>query len=205
MKKGFRYVVGKSLLPLLLRLLSATWRYEEENSDEISEVLAGTEPAIIAFLHGQMIPIWYRFRGGKFAAIVSASRDGELLTQYLTRGLKYREVIRGSSSKGGRRAFLDIIKALEHQACLITPDGPRGPRGEPKVGAIAAAQRTGKRIVVVTWKAKRTWDLNTWDRISFPYPFSKVNIRYCTIKFQNSNEKPTRIELDQFKKLLNTS
>ncbi|MCE2502580.1 MAG: DUF374 domain-containing protein [Chlorobi bacterium] len=196
MKKGWKYYVSKTVLSVALKLLSTTWRFREGNADEVESVLAGREPAVIAFLHGKMVPVWYRFRGGAFAAIVSASHDGELLTHYLKRRLGYHMVVRGSSSEGGSKALFEIIRLLEYQSCLITPDGPRGPLGEPKAGAMIAAQRAGRRVIVINWKAKKTWDFDTWDHMSIPYPFSHINIRYCTL---NSTTRTLQL----FRELLN--
>ena len=205
MKKGWKYYASKSMLSVLLKVLSATWRYSEEGHDEVKDVLTGVEPAVIAFLHGQMVPIWYRFRGGKFAAIISGSQDGELLTHYLKQKLGYQTVVRGSSSKGGHKALYDIIRLVQTQSCLITPDGPRGPRGEPKPGALVAAERAGCRIVVVTWRTTKTWDFNTWDRMSVPFPFSKIYIRYCTLQFNKNKKETTTEKLVILKKTLTST
>lgn len=172
-----------------LRLLSATWRYREEIPPECRPILEGREIAVVAFWHGRMLPVWYRFRGGSFAALVSGSRDGELLAGYLLRGLGYPQVIRGSSSRGGSEALAAIVEVLEERSCLITPDGPRGPAGEAKAGALVAAARAGRRVMAVGWRCRRSWRVRSWDRMEIPYPFSKVYIRYCIFDAVKTGEE----------------
>ena len=199
MRRTVRYAIGKFLLPRLLLLLSRTWRIEEEGGEEIPDILSGKEPAVIAFLHGRMIPVWYRFRGGNFGAVVSGSRDGELLTRFLERQLGYRYVLRGSSSRGGGEVLREMIALLEQRSCLITPDGPRGPSGEPKPGALIAALRSGRRGLTVNWSADRSWVLETWDQLEVPKPFSKIKFRYCIINLiqnisRTTSQKPPKTD-----------
>lgn len=206
------------LLRNLLRLLSATWRYREEAENGSLPILEGREPAVIAFLHGKMLPMWYRFRGGAFAALVSTSRDGQLLADYLEGSLDYRDVVRGSSSKGGRAAFGAMVRLLKEEGrpLLVTPDGPRGPAGIPKRGSLLAAEMAERRVLVATWHARHVIRLKSWDAMEIPYPFSEIKCRYCTLN-ESSNETLSHNEntstpppmerdgrLEHFQELLNS-
>ena len=53
-------------------------------------------------------------------------------------------MLRGSSSKGGSKIFVRIVKILRQPSSLVgmTPDGPKGPERIPKPGVIKAAQKT---------------------------------------------------------------
>ena len=172
------------LLRLLLRAISATWRYRETIPEELRPLLGGGAPVIVAFWHGKMLPVWYRFRGRGLSALVSESRDGELLAGYLERSLGYREVIRGSSSKGGRRSLAQMVETLGERGILVTPDGPRGPAREGKPGAMVAAMRSGRPLLLVGWWCRRRVVLGSWDRMEIPFPFSVINIRYCKFVFE---------------------
>ena len=85
---------------------------------------------IFAFWHNRfiMMPYCYRhhFRKKRIAVIVSQSRDGELVGKFLDR---YRfKSIRGSSSRGGRKAMLALLRLLKEDLdAAIAADGPRGP------------------------------------------------------------------------------
>ncbi len=167
------------LLRVLLRGLSATWRIREEIPPECAPLVRGEVRAVIAFWHGKMLPVWYRFRGARSCALVSASRDGGLLAEYLSDGLGYGRVVRGSSSRKGGEALSELVDALGRMSCLITPDGPRGPARRAKAGALVAAARAGVPVMLAGWECRSRRRLGSWDAMEIPYPFAKVYIRYC--------------------------
>ncbi len=208
-----------------LRLLGATWRYREQwvgapaadtphadvpNTDVPNTDVPNTDvpnaPAVIAFWHGAMLPVWYRYRRRGATALVSASPDGALLAGYLERSLRYERVIRGSSSRGGSEALALVVEALAERPCLITPDGPRGPARQAKAGALVAAQRAGVPVVAVGWWCRRAVRLRSWDGMRIPLPFSIINFRYCI--FDLSTERNHRIDdatLARFQETLNAT
>ncbi len=56
-------------------------------------------------------------------------------------------MMRGSSSRGGRQAYRQLLQALEEKGrVFITPDGPRGPEYVVKEGSVKSA---GGRVVNV--------------------------------------------------------
>jgi lysophospholipid acyltransferase (LPLAT)-like uncharacterized protein len=85
------------------------------------------------------------------------------------------DVVRGSSSQGGRTALKGMIERLKEGFIVgITPDGPKGPRYKVQKGVILLAQATGCRILPVacdtSWKAV----LRTWDRFRIPLPMGNI-------------------------------
>jgi len=57
-------------------------------------------------------------------------------------------------------------------------DGPRGPIGVVKPGAIQLAL-IGKAVIVPFYvSADRAWYANSWDRFLIPGPFAKVTIKF---------------------------
>src|SRR3989339_614407 len=150
----------------LLRLISKTWRYEIDGN--IPE-----KPAIIAFWHGLMLPVWKYFSKHEPIAVVSLSKDGEILSDILEKW-KYT-LIRGSSSKGGKEVLESIVEQANDGLTLITPDGPQGPIHEFKAGGVIASQRSGVPLILCGVKIKWKFTFKkSWDRFSFPYPFSKI-------------------------------
>jgi lysophospholipid acyltransferase (LPLAT)-like uncharacterized protein len=162
----------------VLRTLASTWRVEEEVPEDCRSILEGEVPAVICFWHGGMLPVWYRFRNRGYSALISGSRDGENLSNYLERSLGFT-TIRGSSSRGGSEALAEIVEALRTRSCLITPDGPRGPAHEAKAGALIAAYRSGRQVLLAGWSSSRNWRFNSWDSMCVPQPFARINFRYC--------------------------
>jgi len=60
-------------------------------------------------------------------------------------------------------------------------DGPTGPIGKVKAGAISIALATDAVIVPFYVSADRAWYFNSWDRFCIPKPFAKVTLRYDTM------------------------
>ena len=156
------------LVSLLLRLLSWTWKLEVRGT-------LPRQPCVVAFWHGQMLPIWWAFRGLRPTAMVSASRDGALLARLLE-DWNYRTV-RGSSSHGGSAALSDLVQAAHDHVVMLTPDGPRGPACVMKPGAVVAAQRAGVPLLLVTVKVSRSKVLSrSWDSFQLPLPGATITI-----------------------------
>ncbi|MEK7729015.1 MAG: lysophospholipid acyltransferase family protein [candidate division KSB1 bacterium] len=109
--------------------------------------------------------------------MVSEHRDGEMIAQTLHR-LGYTTV-RGSSTRGGKRAMLAIIRILKNGGSGgIMPDGPRGPRHVLKAGIVAIAQKSRAAILPTTFACSRAWRLKSWDQFIIPKPFSKTIALY---------------------------
>lgn len=134
-------------------------------------------PVILAFWHGRMLYVVHLYHRQRFTALVSRSRDGELVSRVL-QGFGVH-VTRGSSSRGGARALIALARHMRsgyHVA--ITPDGPRGPRYCVQPGIVTLAKRTGAVIVPVSYSARWKKELRSWDRFVVPLPFSRVVVVY---------------------------
>jgi lysophospholipid acyltransferase (LPLAT)-like uncharacterized protein len=78
----------------------------------------------------------------RMAALVSASRDGAMMTRVLE--LFGVEPARGSSSRRGAQALLELAEwTARGYDVAFAPDGPRGPAYQMKPGIVALAQMTG--------------------------------------------------------------
>ena len=104
--------------------------------------------------------------------MTSLSRDGRLQDKTLTRlGLR---TVAGSSSRGGRRALVEMVRRMQAGGnAAFAVDGPRGPLHIVKPGVIYLASRTGSVIIPLTARAKYRYVFNkAWDKYEFPLPFS---------------------------------
>ena len=121
--------------------------------------------------------------------MISQSRDGEIVG----RMCKHNgwNAVRGSSSKGGREALKKMITNLkEARLAAHIVDGPKGPSGKVKPGAIRLAHATDSVIVPVYAFAENGWYFNSWDKFLLPKPFSKVLIRFGKmIKFDRVKDR----------------
>ena len=112
------------------------------------------------------------------AALISASRDGDLLTDAIQRfGF---DVVRGSSSRMGSTALLQLSQVLAGGGdVVITPDGPRGPVYELGPGPVFLAQKTGAPVLPINLEYSSCWRFNSWDRFILPRPFSQVRVTFA--------------------------
>ncbi len=116
-------------------------------------------------------------KGAKMVALVSQSKDGEIIHQTFARS--NLSSIRGSSTRGGTGAFRSILKAMkEGQVPIFTVDGPKGPRHEVKPGIIAAASLSQLPILYLHSQYNLFWRFNSWDRHFFPKWRARLHIWY---------------------------
>ena len=83
----------------------------------------------------------------KIQILISQHADGELIAR-VCRHLGVG-TIRGSSTRGGSQALLELMRASKQAHLLVTPDGPKGPRRQLALGIIFLASITGLPIVPV--------------------------------------------------------
>jgi lysophospholipid acyltransferase (LPLAT)-like uncharacterized protein len=173
-----------TLLPLvpipaawLVKTVCGTLRVQVLGEDLAAARQVRRQTAIYAFWHGQLLYLMYRYRGSGIHILVSRSRDGELLSRILRHfGLP---TIRGSSSRGGRRSLLALVRQTRHGSSVaIAPDGPRGPRHRAQAGIIALARLAAVPIIPVAVGARWKVEFRSWDRFLLPLPCSRVVIAY---------------------------
>ncbi|MEO0480929.1 MAG: lysophospholipid acyltransferase family protein [Planctomycetota bacterium] len=150
---------------LLIRSLGATWRTR-------SFIHVPPEPGIYLFLHGNILACGHTHRDRDYTILISTHRDGEVIAQIAQRlGLI---PVRGSSTRGGAKAVLELLRDYGDRPFAITPDGPRGPRGSVKPSLIQLAAKGGWKIFPMGFATDRAWRFNSWDRFTIPKPFARV-------------------------------
>ena len=159
----------------VVTLLGATWRIRLVNAGPADRLRHEGQPVALLLWHGQLLPLMYVVRYQSVAALVSTHKDGELIAQTCARfGCK---LVRGSSSRGGDRALLGLVRTLrEGFTIAVTPDGPRGPARTFAPGALVAAHRANAPVVAFCVHASRAWHLKSWDRFMIPKPFARLTV-----------------------------
>ncbi len=154
-------------------LIGITSRVKIINNGIIEKFKQEGQNYIYAFWHGRQLFLVYSHRFRQINILISQSRDGQLITD-ITRLFGFKAV-RGSSSRGGLRALVQLMHAAaEGDVLAFTPDGPKGPYREVQSGVLYVAQKTGLPIVPLTFSAKRKLVLNNWDKFVIPYPFNDI-------------------------------
>jgi len=188
--KEFIQQLGLIILPPLLDLLTKTLKIEIENEKSLQ-----SGNYVLMFWHGKMLAGWWLGKNKNFYAVVSQSKDGEILSRLLKRW--NFKLIRGSSSKDSKEVMREMVEVLQNGYPLaITPDGPRGPREEMKIGGLIAAVRAQKPIVLcgIVYEKKKIF--NSWDKFELPKFFSKVKIRLSEPKLF-----PTGLTKEEYEKI----
>ena len=185
----------------LLRVWERTLHYEVEDR---AGILGNpiTENYIGALWHNRLLifPLVLRrfFLNRRGAALISASRDGDLLTDAIRR-FGY-DVIRGSSSRMGASAILQLTEELAAgRDVVITPDGPRGPAYKLGPGIIFLAQKSGASVLPMNLEYSRSWRLGTWDRFIIPRPFSTVRVLISPPHHVNPTSTPEEFEAERLR------
>lgn len=152
---------------------SSQLQIEKVGWDRVAALESGPRPVLYLIWHGsQLVPLAC-FRNRGITIMTSLSQDGEIQTQSM-HCLGYRTV-RGSSSRGGARALLTMVRTMkEGRSASMTVDGPRGPYHQAKPGAVALAQKAAAVIVPVSMGYRHHHSLHNWDRFEIPIPFSRV-------------------------------
>ncbi|MBX9769453.1 MAG: lysophospholipid acyltransferase family protein [Bdellovibrionales bacterium] len=134
---------------------------------------------VMAFWHGDELAILAFNRFYRLTTMSSTSKDGELMNSVL--GHMGIMTSRGSSTRGGARALIGIIKwAKEGWTPAIPVDGPKGPIYKVKPGIFDLAKRLDAAIIPAgMWCSHRIEFPKSWNKTYLPMPFSKVHLRWA--------------------------
>ncbi|MBI4536873.1 MAG: lysophospholipid acyltransferase family protein [candidate division NC10 bacterium] len=156
----------------LLRLVAGTIRRQDVGREHPQAILAKGERAIAAFWHGRLLLMPFVLQPHVAATMISQHRDGEYIARITLR--LGHPVVRGSATRGGARAFREMLQILEEGGHVaITPDGPRGPARRVKPGVIELSRLSGMPILPVAFGASPAVRLRSWDNLLIPYPFAR--------------------------------
>ncbi|MFZ4619515.1 MAG: lysophospholipid acyltransferase family protein [Bacteroidota bacterium] len=180
MRKKLLLIALRTILWRVVLLWCKSLRITFVNGEKLGQLRTEKKKYVAAFWHGSMFVGWFLHRpvrGGRTSALVSQSKDGEFLSTILERWSF--SMIRGSSHIGGKEAMQLMVDAVKSGSALaITPDGPRGPIREMKMGAVRTAQRANVPLVLAGIAMKKKKLLRSWDKFEVPMPFSKVAVHY---------------------------
>jgi lysophospholipid acyltransferase (LPLAT)-like uncharacterized protein len=139
--------------------------------DEPMPPPADSEPFIYVFWHEYSL-LFTPFKANVHV-LASLHADGELMTR-ICRNLGLN-VIRGSTTRGGTKALLGLLRREGGSHVVLTPDGPVGPRRRSKMGPVALAAMSGMPIVPIGVGCSAAWRAGSWDRMMVPCPWSTAH------------------------------
>lgn len=187
MNKTFNFLRIK-VLPSIINLYVKTLRIQ------IHDVPDFNHCSVFIFWHSRMLMGWLLFKDKSFVALISKSKDGEILNNLLKKW-NYK-IVRGSSSKGGKEALQEIISLVnEDNTVVLTPDGPRGPANIIKNGALIISNKCGVPIIPIKINYYNKIFLKSWDKFQIPLPFSKCDVYFGDKYYYESFLNETELEI----------
>jgi lysophospholipid acyltransferase (LPLAT)-like uncharacterized protein len=160
------------------RIYARTFRVVFINDSVFRKRPPDRSPLIMAHWHENDLALLYPHSWLGLNLLISLSRDGEKMA-YVTERLGY-DVHRGSSSRGGARGLINLIRSVEAGGdAVLAIDGPRGPRHVVKPGIAMLALKSGASILPVAATARSRFVFDgTWSKMYLPRLFTKVYIQY---------------------------
>ena len=201
LKKEIKFFFIKHFLTFfahyIFKLYAKTMRLRFENEDVIKNHLENDGRVVLAAWHQRLFAGFYIPRRLKrpISIMISQSRDGDFAANIAKRlgGIP----VRGSSSRGGRKALREMIDAvIKNQIAGHIVDGPTGPPHVIKPGLISLAQRSGAVICASYAFYENAWIFNSWDRFMVPKPFSRVVIRFGPLE-----SIPENMDSEEFERI----
>jgi len=170
-----------AILAFVFKLIYLTYRVSYDDPQGCFEKLSPW-PFVLTLWHNRILFTACFVRKAilqKMTVLISNSRDGEYISTFIRFfGLN---VVRGSSSRGGAQALIELIREIKRgQSVILTLDGPRGPKYTIHPGAIVIAQRQSVPILPLSVNAESYWQLKSWDNTQIPKPFTKVVFKVGT-------------------------
>lgn len=151
--------------------------------------IKGLDSFILVSWHGKVLGLMEHMRHKGYFALVSKSRDGDLITR-IAKKFGYN-FFRGSSNKGGKEAIKNIdnfFKKNSGAKIIITPDGPTGPEHKAKPGALILSQNSNRPIVPMIVDVKNSWKFKNWHTFYLSKPFSKMRVVFGEPLYFNKDE-----------------
>lgn len=162
----------------ILKFIYKTNIWDIRGEENYKSALNDNKSIIISCWHGQLLTPFMHLANDNHYGLVGTNKDGEIISRI---GNKLGwNILRGSSSHGGSRIFVELVRKLNNPPCLIaiTPDGPKGPEKIPKPGVIRAAQKTGSFIIPVSVYSTKNWKFINWHTFYLEKPFGKIYLEY---------------------------
>ncbi len=194
--------LSRWLAPPLLKLLKFSNRLQAINEKYPLRLEEEQENFILAFWHGQMLPLLFYFGPAGFHTFISPHRDGEYIARALE-GMGHYS-LRTSLRDRRLRAVAQALKlAREGESLVITPDGPVGPRCRAKPGIIQLSERAQIPILPAAGLAAPGRYFSSWDRFCLPYPFGEVVVSFSEPLRFWEQQRPLEEKQQELERIMN--
>jgi hypothetical protein len=171
-------LLERIVLPLAaapLRWWIGSWRLEGPAAEPLAQLQRAPRVVIVTF-HGMLLHL-LAFRRlaapRRLVVMLSPSLDGRLLAAALARfGIDH---VCAASGSRGVAGSLELIERLRRgDVGVVAADGPRGPCGVVKPGALRLAAAAEAHLALMVTGARWGLRFGSWDRAHLPLPLSRV-------------------------------
>lgn len=172
--------LGFNIGAAILKWLLSSYRITPHNIAPVQKLVEEKHSLVFAAMHGHLAGCMHFIDSyDNLTGIVSKSKDGDIAAAIFDK-LGVAEVVRGSSSKGGKEALLQSLEIMKEKKfhSVVAVDGPKGPILNVKAGAVYIAKQTSRIVVPVVYTCKHYHQFKSWDKFILPYPYSKIDLYY---------------------------
>ena len=144
-----------------------------KNSEIVEKLLKKNKSFVVCFWHNRLLMAVFCWKWPhEFKMLISGHSDGKIISNAISNfGI---QTISGSARKNNVSSLKEILKQINDNSIIgITPDGPKGPNEEVKIGLISLLKKTNVPVLPLSYSAKFKFKLKTWDKFIFVIPFNK--------------------------------
>ena len=171
-KNNFFLQIFASLVFLSLWIIKTTSNWNGVNEEIIEKELTKKKTFIVLIWHHQLMGSTFSWKfKPKLRPIATSHRDGQLST-LVQKKFGLDPLLR----KKDNPTFLikNISKAVQNGDCIyITPDAPHGPPKKINTNIFKLCQKFDLNIAILSFHTNKYFQINSWDKLKIPLPFSK--------------------------------
>lgn len=167
--------LARWLAPWILKGLRSSSDLETDGSRHVRALERADQNYILAFWHGHMLPLLFRFWRQGFYCFISPHRDGEYIARAVE-GLGQHSLRTSLRDRRLKSLVRALRLARRGERFAVTVDGPVGPAFEVKRGIVQLSAKTGLPVVPAAGLASRAYVASSWDRFCLPLPLGTIRV-----------------------------
>ena len=171
-KNKFFLNLFANLVYTALYLIKITSNWKSINEDIIQREIKSNNSVIVLIWHNQLMGSTFSWKfKPKLRPIATSHRDGQL-SILVQRKFGLDPLIRDKNKP--TTLIRNISLASKNGDCIyITPDAPHGPVYQINTNIFKLASKFKMKVVFLTFKTNKFFQLNNWDKLKIPLPFGK--------------------------------
>lgn len=157
-----------------LNFVYRTTRWEHIGLESVEADLKAGISRVVCCWHEQIALATYfrEWDDGALTILVSQHADAQLIAQtFPPRGIHIVNLATSGDNTGALKQSLRILRRGRWVGAAV--DGPMGPRGKVKPGALVIAGLGQVKVSPACYAISRKFRLNTWDKFIIPLPYSR--------------------------------